>query len=226
MQLHIFLDNIVKKNVRYSYCMKIAVLYSGGKDSNFSLFWSLTQGFEPVLVTVKAEAYSMMFHHPNIGKTSAQAKALGLKQYFLKTNDVQWHDDLKKLLKRLRVEGIVAGAVASEYQRRRIDILGEELGIPTYAPLWHKQDELMEELLRYFEISITAVSAEGLTEKWLGKTFKELVAAKIPNIHPFLEGGEGETFVTNAPFFKKQIKIKKWKKHWDGIRGVADLITK
>src|SRR3989338_5952755 len=60
--------------------MKVAVLFSGGKDSTYSVFWSLTQGFEPILITVKAEAYSMMFHHPNIDKTKLQAKAIGTEQ--------------------------------------------------------------------------------------------------------------------------------------------------
>ena len=84
-----------------------------------------------------------MFHHPNIDKTKLQAKALGLKQYFLETDDAHWFENLKKLLKKLKVEGIAAGALASEYQRRRIDKLGEELGIPTYAPLWHKKEDAM-----------------------------------------------------------------------------------
>ncbi|MBI5051497.1 ATPase, partial [Candidatus Micrarchaeota archaeon] len=44
--------------------MNVANLFSGGNDSVFSLFWSLSQGFEPVLVTVKPQEYSMMFHHP------------------------------------------------------------------------------------------------------------------------------------------------------------------
>ena len=205
--------------------MKVAVLFSGGKDSTYSVFWSLAQGFDPVLITVKGEKYSMMFHHPNIDKTKLQAKMLGLKQYFLKTDDEHWFADMKKLLKKLRVEGIAAGAVASEYQRRKIDRLGEDLNIPTYAPLWHKGDELMQEVIEYFETYITAVAAEGLDEKWLGRQFKDLTKAKIPNIHPFLEGGEGETFVANAPFFKKRIKIKAWTKKWDGIRGEAELIV-
>ncbi len=205
--------------------MRVACLFSGGKDSVFSTFWALTQGFEPILITVKAEEYSMMFHHPNIGKTKLQAKALGLRQYFLKTNDEKWHDDLKRLLARLKVNGIIAGAVASEYQKRRIERVGEELGVPTYAPLWHKETELMEEMLRYFEIYVSAVAAEGLGKEWLGRPFKELGEAKIKNIHPFLEGGEGETYVAHAPFFKKGIKIKKWKIKWDGIRGVAEMIT-
>ncbi len=204
--------------------MHIAVLYSGGKDSNFALFWSLTQGFDPVLITIRPERYSMMFHHPNIDKTKLQAEALGIRQYFLETDDAHWHENLKKLLVKLRVEGIVAGAIASEYQRRRIDRLGEELGIPTYAPLWHKEDELMRELLEYFEIYITAVAAEGLGEQWLGERFEKLTSAEIKNIHPFLEGGEGETYVANAPFFKNKIRIKGWKKKWDKTRGEAEIL--
>lgn len=208
--------------------MKVAVLYSGGKDSNFALFWTLTQGFEPVLVTVQPERYSMMFHHPNIDQTKLQAKAIGITQYFLKTNDAHWHEKLKVLLKRIKAEGIVAGAIASEYQRRRIEKLGEELGVPTYAPLWHKENELMEEVLQYFDARIIAVAAEGLGKEWLGRKFSELARAleskKIKNIHPFLEGGEGETYVVDAPFFQKRITIKGWKKKWDGIRGEAEIV--
>lgn len=203
--------------------MRIACLYSGGKDSNFALFWALMQGFDPILITVKGEEYSMMFHHPNIGKTRLQAQAIGAKQFFLKADDTHWHRDMKKLLKKIRAGGIVAGAVASEYQRRRIERLGEELGIPTYAPIWHKEEELMQEVLQYFETYIIAVSAEGLGKEWLGRKFDRLVDAGIPNIHPFLEGGEGETFVANAPFFKRRIWIRKWKKKWDRIRGVAGI---
>lgn len=205
--------------------MKLACLFSGGKDSTFSLFWALAQGFEVELVTIRPPAYSMMFHHPNVDKTILQAKALGLKQHFLKTDDERWHRDLKRLLKKISADGIVAGAVASEYQRRRIERLGEELGIPTYAPLWHKEDELLQELVRYFDARITAVSAEGLGPEWLGKNFAELARAKIKNIHPFLEGGEGETYVVDAPFFRHAIRIKGWKKKWDGVRGEAEIIV-
>lgn len=203
--------------------MRVAVLFSGGKDSVFATFWALMHGFAPVLVTVRPPEYSMMFHHPNIDKTKLQAKAIGLKQVFIRATEDNWQEKLIYVFKRLRVSGIVTGAVGSEYQRRRIDSIGEALGIPTYAPLWHKSDEVMEEMLKYFEIYITAVSAEGLGPEFLGVLFEKLMRAKKPNIHPFLEGGEGETFVSNAPFFKKRIKIKKWKKSWDGVRGVAEI---
>ena len=181
-------------------------------------------GFEPVLVSVRPPEYSMMFHHPNIEATARQAKAMGLKHVMVETTEENWREKLIEAFRGLGARGIVAGAIASEYQRRRIDSIGEELGIPTYAPLWHKDKglELRQEMLDYFEIYISAVSAEGLGPEFLGEPFRKLAEADKPGIHPFLEGGEGETFVTDAPFFKEKIKVKKWKKSWDGVRGVAE----
>ena len=130
-------------------------------------------------------------------------------------------DALKEALAKMEIKGIITGAIASEYQKQRIDKIGHELGMPTYSPLWHKDNVLLEEMEKHFEIFITAVSAEGLGRELLGKNFREI--GKRKHIHPLLEGGEGETFVTDAPFFKKRIEIKKWKKEWDGVRGVAHI---
>jgi len=203
--------------------MQVAVLFSGGKDSTFAAFWALAQGFEPVLVTVRPPEYSMMFHHPNIDMTKKQAESMGLEQVFAETTEDDWKQKLTDVFRKIKAEGIVAGAVESEYQRRRIDSIGEELGIPTYAPLWHKGRETLGEMLEYFDIYVTAVSAEGLGPEFLGEPLKKLLASNTPDINAFLEGGEGETFVTNAPFFKKRIEIKRWKKDWDGVRGVAHI---
>ena len=232
---------------------KVACLFSGGKDSVFAAFWAMHSGWEPILVTMLPAPYSMMFHHPNAGWTKLQAEAMGLQQIFVepwgakakgktegaspkkaekgqqgKTEKGQDSretakelDALKKALTTLKINGIVTGAIASEYQKQRIDKIGHELGIPTYSPLWHKDHVLLEELEKHFEISITAVSAEGLGPELLGKNFNKLGRRK--NIHPLLEGGEGETFVTDAPFFRKRIEIKSWKKEWDGVRGVAHI---
>jgi len=199
--------------------MKVAVLFSGGKDSVFSVFCALSSGWEAELITVLGEEDSMMFHKPNLKYTKMQAKAMGLKHYFIKSDDEL--NGMKKFLKKNKFSGIVSGAIASEYQKQRIDMLGEECGIPTFAFLWHKEKQLLLEVLKYFETYIVSVSAEGLGKELLGKPFAEF-RTKYP-IHPLLEGGEGETFVAWAPFFKKRIKIEKWKINWDGIRGEAEI---
>ncbi|VVC03882.1 Diphthamide synthase [Candidatus Bilamarchaeum dharawalense] len=204
--------------------MRVAVLFSGGKDSTHAAGWALEQGYKPILITVKPPEYSMMFHHPNIHVTELQARAMGLEQIFVETTEENWRDQLVKTFKKLKVEAIVSGAVASTYQKSRLDDIASELNIKSFAPLWHADEHQLKKMLDTMEIFVIAVSAEGLDEKFLGEPLKKLVEAKVKNVHPFLEGGEGETFVTDAPFFKKRIKIKKWNKKWDGVRGVAEIV--
>jgi predicted ATP pyrophosphatase (TIGR00289 family) len=203
--------------------MKVAVLFSGGKDSCFAYFWAKWQGYEPFLLTMEPEPYSMMFHHPNIRATRLQAKALGANQVFVKVGEEDWEEKMLAALKKTKAEAIVTGAVESEYQRWRIEKVANVLTIPHFSPLWHKTDVVLKEMLEYFEIYVTAVAADGLGPEFLGEPLKKLVQAKAPGVHPMLEGGEAETFVVNAPFFKKPVKIKGWKKSWDGVRGVAEI---
>lgn len=203
--------------------MKIACLFSGGKDSTYAAGWALSQGYEIVLVTMNPEPYSLMFHHPNVQWTKLQAEVIGVKQVIVNTKHDSELQDLENALRKLMIDGIACGAVASEYQNKRVEVIAQRLGVPVYAPLWHADEKKLYELLDNMEIYVTAVSAEGLDKKFLGQPLCKLVDAKVKNIHPFLEGGEGETFVTNAPFFKKRIEIKKWKISWDGVRGVAEI---
>jgi len=60
--------------------MRVAVLYSGGKDSNYALYWALKQGFEvKYLVSMVSEREdSYMYHVPNIHLTELQARAIGI----------------------------------------------------------------------------------------------------------------------------------------------------
>lgn len=203
--------------------MKVAVLFSGGKDSVFAYFWAKWHGFEPFLLTVKPEPYSMMFHHPNIEATSKQAKELGTKQVFVKVTEKNWNEKIITALKKEKAEAIVTGAIESEYQRWRIEKIAEKLRIPHFSPLWHKADVVLKEMLEYFDVRVVGVSAEGLGPEFLGQPLKKIVDAKKKGIHPLLEGGEAETFVVDTPFFKKSVKIKKWKKNWDGVRGTAEI---
>lgn len=203
--------------------MQVACLFSGGKDSCFSLFCALERAWSPILVTMEPAPYSMMFHHPNVEWTKLQAEAMGLPQIFVKPNEGQEElDALENALSELHIDGIFAGAIDSDYQKQRIDEIGENLGIPTYSPLWRKNEPMYSEVLQYFETYIIAVSAEGLGPELLGTKFR---MQKAKGVHPFFEGGEGETFVTDAPFFKKKIMIDKWEKTWDGVRGVAKIVS-
>ena len=219
--------------------MKVAGLFSGGKDSAFAIWWAQMQGWDMAeLVTVLPDSSeSWMFHYPATEWTKLQAEAMHLPLTVIRTEGVKEKelDDLtyglRRLTEKIGIEGIVSGAVASEYQRTRLDNICEELGLRSFAPLWHKnQQQLVEEQIELgFEIIITACNALGLTKEWLGRkldtsNFEELV--QLSKKHGFsiaFEGGEAETFVLNAPMFHGKIRVDESTPHWKNESGYLTL---
>ena len=214
--------------------MRTVVLFSGGKDSTYALFCALQQGYDVrALVTIYPQPDSMMFHYPNVDLTQLQAEAIGLPHAVKKTEKGEKEElsSLSSLLRGLKVDAVVSGAVESEYQKQRIDMICEELGLLSLAPLWRKEPlALVREMIASgFEIVVTAVAAEGLGKEWLGrkldaKAVGELAELqKSKGVHPLFEGGEGETLVTYAPFFRKRLVIEKAEKKWSGSSGMLQI---
>jgi ABC transporter with metal-binding/Fe-S-binding domain ATP-binding protein len=219
--------------------MKVAALFSGGKDSAYSLWYAQMQGWNvESLVTVFPEAEdSWMFHFPAVQWTGMQAEAIGIPQVRIVTAGVKEEEledltaGLEEVKKSLGIDALVSGAISSEYQRTRLDNVCEKLGLRSFAPLWHKkQEELVEdEIESGFEIIITACNALGLNEKWLGKklALKELndllQLRKKYGLSVAFEGGEAETFTLAGPNFKKRLMIAKATPHWSGDSGYLEL---
>ncbi|HEX7468983.1 MAG TPA: diphthine--ammonia ligase, partial [Methanobacterium sp.] len=138
--------------------------------------------------------------------------------------------DLKAVLSNVKDEGIESvftGALASNYQKSRVDKICSDLNLQSCAPLWHINPlEYMEEIINLkFEVIITSVSAEGLDESWLGKKIDENLLEEIMvlhekyGIHLAFEGGEAETMVLDCPLFQKRIRILEAEKVWDQDSG-------
>ena len=113
----------------------------------------------------------------------------------------------------------MTGALYSEYQSDRIQKIADKLGLKTFSPLWHKnqEQELRELIQNGFEFILTAVAADGLDKSWLGKIITEKDIDKLAELNNKNgmniagEGGETESLVLNAPFFKKRIVIEQSK---------------
>ncbi|ASI99092.1 diphthine--ammonia ligase [Thermococcus celer] len=216
--------------------MRVAVLYSGGKDSNYALYWALREGFEvKYLVSMVSERDdSYMYHVPNIGLTELQAKAAGipLVKGFTSGEKEREVEDLKDVLEGLNVQGVVAGALASEYQKRRVDRVAGELGLKSFAPAWHRDPvDYMREIIRLFDVVVVGVSAYGLDESWLGRKIDEKALEELVKLHGKYgihvagEGGEYETFVRDAPFFRARVVFDEVEKRWDNCSysGVLEV---
>jgi predicted ATP pyrophosphatase (TIGR00289 family) len=224
MQRNSFSSNLQAKNNKIKK-IKLAVLFSGGKDSVYTTGYFLKKNIKPILVSIIPEKYSFMFHYPNIKWCKLQARAMGLKIYFFKSKSSEELEVLKKALKKLKVNSIAAGAIYSNYQKSRIEKLAKELNLKVFFPLWHKDKEFLKKMLSQMEVYITAIAAEGLEKSFLSKRFLAEDVDKLSSLNPpinvFLEGGEGETFVCDASFFKKKIKIEKWKIDFKNTSGFA-----
>ncbi|MCX6709630.1 MAG: TIGR00289 family protein [Candidatus Woesearchaeota archaeon] len=202
--------------------MKVGVLFSGGKDSCLALYKAMKEYEVACLITIKSEnPESYMFHVPNIGITKMQAEAIGIPLLEKETKGEKekelsdLRDAVSLAVERFGIEGLVTGAICSVYQASRIEKICSALSISCINPLWmREQIGILEELLdNNFEVVVSGVFAFPLDREFLGKTIDRKMIAKLKflqdkyKINPAGEGGEIETTVLNAPFFRKRIEI-------------------
>ncbi len=215
--------------------MKLAALISGGKDSSFAIVKAFQEGHEVThLVTIKpANPDSYMFHSANIHLTEMISQACGIPLISETSSGEKEKelDDLKKALSRVKVDGVAAGAIESEYQTSRVRRICEEMGFTMYAPLWHHEPEsLLREMIKCMDIRMVKVAAAGMDESWLGRRFDEKMIEDLKalnrkyRIHIAGEGGEYETLVLDAPYYRKRINLLEVEKAWMGDYGVMKII--
>jgi len=134
--------------------MKLASLFSGGKDSVYATYLAKKEGHEiTCLVSIFSEnKESYMFHTPSINKTKKQAEVMGVPLIVEKTKGEKEIEleDLKRAIFRAKeeygVEGIITGAIQSVYQASRIQKICDELNLECFNPLWQKEEkEYLEE---------------------------------------------------------------------------------
>jgi len=223
--------------------MRVAVLVTGGKDSALALYRALKQDFEVkhLVTMIPQREDSWMFHSVNIHLTDLFAEAVGIPLVKSETTGIKEMElkDLKELLATLDIEGVVSGAILSNYQKERIDRICRELGLESIAPLWHENPmNLLKEMISLdFEAIIVGVYAYGFDESWLGKGIDSATISDLARLNTEYqvslvgEGGEYETLVLDASFFTKRIRLLEVEKVWEDYRGhllvkKADLADK
>lgn len=219
--------------------MKLGVLFSGGKDSVFSMYKAIQKKHSiACLISVQSEnVESYMFHTPNIHMTVMQAEALGMPLILQSTRGEKEEEliDLKSVIelakKKYAIEGIVTGAIESVYQATRIQKICDELDLWCFNPLWQvDQIDHLNELVEHgFKVMISAVMAEPFDKKWLGRALDKKAIQELEQLHkkykinPAGEGGEFESLVLDGPLFKKKIEIISSKTHYAGGAGVFEI---
>ena len=195
-------------------------LVSGGKDSLYATYLAECQGW-PVdeLVTIRpADPESMMFHTPNLDLVALQAKAWGKEHRGEASDGGDERSELDAIERAVRGRPgpVVTGAIASSYQWSRLLDVSARVGRRLYAPLWRVAPGrvVREEIAAGLDIRLVHLAAEGLSPDLLGRRLDlplldELERRGRPGRGPNVagEGGEYETLVVDAPFFRSRIHL-------------------
>jgi diphthine-ammonia ligase len=218
-----------KKNIEYFKSIiktpkkRYGCLFSGGKDSNLALFIAKQKGIDVscLLSILPNSDFSYMFQKPDKNILKLQADALDIPIIFKKSRSIKEKElkDLKVIIKKAidnyKIEGVITGALFSNYQKKRIEDICKTYNIDCFSPLWQMSQEKELDLLleNHFDFIFCKVAAKGFSKEWLGKTITREDVNKLKEINQRYtiniagEGGEFETIVLNSPIFEKQIKI-------------------
>jgi diphthine-ammonia ligase len=208
--------------------LKLGVLFSSGKDSTSAALIMKKQNYQlTCLINLKSKnSNSYMFQSAGNELVELQAEAMGIPILIQETDGEKEHElkDLKLAIKEAKeiykLDGIITGALFSNYQRDRIEKICDKLGLKIFSPLWHKPQEVhMREVIdNSFEVILVGIAADGFNESWLGRRIDEKMLEELkkkPIVNIGFEGGEAESLVLNCPLFNKKINIIKSRKEMD-----------
>jgi ABC transporter with metal-binding/Fe-S-binding domain ATP-binding protein len=221
--------------------MKLAALFSGGKDSTYAIYLAkkLGHSVDVLLTLYPHSSESHLLHYPNIEFTQLQAESMKTPQLIEETISDDSENESKKLnnlislaKEKYSIDGIVHGGILSEYQKDNFSLICEKNHLKIISPLWNKEPEsYMKELLNEnFEYIISTVSSAGLNDSWLGRIIDKNGLDELQKLQKKFrfnlnfEGGEAETFVTNCPLFEKRLLIQDSTTEWDGYRGRFEIL--
>ena len=125
--------------------MKLACLFSGGKDSTYAIHLAKNQGHDVVCllsIFTKSEE-SHLLHHPNLKWTKLQSESMKIPQLTIISNSDETEDELivmEKLLQNAReqfqIDGLIHGGIKSKFQKEKFESLCLKLNLVPIAPLW------------------------------------------------------------------------------------------
>lgn len=211
---------IVKSEVLF-FCMKLAVLFSGGKDSSLALHKVLQGGHDVkfLLNVFPRNEDSFMFHKQDFALLEAQAERLGIEMISVDSEGEKEEEleDLRNLIGKVadEVDGIVVGGIASSYQGTRVKKICDEFGLEFVAPLLdYEPERLWRELLdEGFEVVMIKIACNGIGKEWVGRVIDEEALVELRALSEKFkfrldfEGGEAESCVLNMPEYSRRIDI-------------------
>lgn len=206
--------------------MDVAILYSGGKDSTYSIEYCQNKGWDiKYLISIKPNRNDCyLYHFATVEFTKELAKVLGYKQFYLPCKVADPKKEaliVKNVVKKNKVDALVLGGVGlQETQLRSLQEALTSLNVKVFASHagLDNRDLMREMLERGYRFMITQVASDGLIN-WLGK---EITKSNLnlffddANRYGFEWGGEGgyyDSLAFAGPIFgNRALEIKEVKK--------------
>jgi len=199
------------------------------KDSTMTLKYALDQGWRvETLISVKPKSTeSFLYQYATVEWTRLSSEALGIPAIHIKSEKIgpkEEAEELEAVFSKLGVDKILVGGVGLQAtQIREWRRVAGKFGIELMVPHGNLTSEelLREEIKTGLDIRITSVASDGLGPEWLGERLdstnleKWLGLSKKFGFDCLGEGGYMDSFICNAPFFKKKIVFKSVEKMWD-----------
>ena len=207
--------------------MEVAIMYSGGKDSNYAVKYALDKGWKiNYLLSVKpSRTDCFLFHYATVEHTKLQAEALGLKHHLL-TCSVADPKEEAEIVRQFvvsneKVDAVLLGGTG--LQATQIRSIQEALrphNVEAFAThSGENHSDVFEKMIKDgFRIMLTQFAADGLTAEWLGRVIDEEAYAELKALsekfgfHLGAEGGHWDSFVVDGPTFRKKLVVEESEK--------------
>ncbi|MFA5364392.1 MAG: 7-cyano-7-deazaguanine synthase [Candidatus Bathyarchaeia archaeon] len=192
--------------------MKAVALFSGGKDSLYSVYLAEKQGITvDHLITLITTLPWPSPHAENIESLKKIAKSMG-KQHTIV--DFSKPGAFIEALKSLDVDALIAGDIDGEAHLNGLKDVCSKAGLDLLEPIYGRNTaELFDEIFGLgFKALVTGVTLEHLGEELLGFTISKETGSefllKIGDADPLGEYGEFHTLVLECPLYSKAFKVK------------------
>jgi uncharacterized protein (TIGR00290 family) len=201
--------------------MKVAALWSGGKDSSLACYRAIENKLDVALLVNFIWEKPSKAHSLTVVRL--QAEALQKPSYEAHVKEPyfeEYHKTMLKLKQDYGVEAVVTGDITyiDDFHGNWIDDVCKGTGLEVIKPLWEfARTTILDELItKGFKPMFTCVKEPWFTQEWLGRTLDSKAVEDLTELHKKNgvdlcgENGEYHTMVLDAPFFKKKIKITKF----------------
>lgn len=216
--------------------MKVACLWSGGKDSCFACWKAIAQGLDVCYLVsfISAEFGRASFHGVRRELMFLQSEAVGIPMIQRETTRENYEQVYKGVMHELRemgIEGLVTGDIDLVEHQAWVEGSCCEFGLEALMPLWGLDPgEILSEFIdEGFEAVVVCIKADLFDGKWLGRKIDKQFITDLqgfrqrPNFHICGENGEYHTFVVDGPIFQRHISVTPGDKVWREGFGFLDI---